>query len=575
MMLIHVLTFVLLVCSSSIFAFGVEESIPDFELVDSFGRKRAFSEFKDRQALVVVFLGSECPIANRYVPDLNALHDEYTTRGVQLLAINAAPLDSAADVARHRREFGIRFPVWRDPEHVAVKLFDAQRTPQAFVLDSKKVIRYNGRIDDRLGYTHALPKARRQDLIVALKEVLAGKKVSQPTTEFMGCIIPRDLEKPVVREVLFHRDVQPMLQNNCLSCHRPEGAAPMSFGKFAKARGWGPMMLETILDGRMPVWKADPRWGEFSNNMSLSDAEINLFADWVQGGMQRGDPQAGPPPLVWPDGWLIGEPDLVLEMPNTAQVPAKGALGYVKFNMPMGLAEDKYVKAVEIRPGNRKIVHHILTYFKGPGGKVDDPRDVYLGLESGLLEGYVPGHLPTILPDGMARKIPAGSKLYWVIHYQPTGKPEEDRSQIGFIFSDMPVKTEIKYGAAYNTDFFLEPHEKKTITSEMVFKHDAVLMGFSPHMHYRGREFRYELIYPDGRKEILLQVNDYDLDWQLSYVLKQPLNVPQGSKLFCTALMDNTKDNPRNPNPDEFVWWGEQSFLGEMMIGYFMFYWRE
>lgn len=535
--------------------------IPDFVLPDSSGKATAFSDFGDAKQVVVVFLGTQCPIGNAYVPVLNDLQKRYGDQGVQVVAINSNLADNAEAVAKHVKDFSIGFPVLFDDRQVVADIFAARRTPEAFVLDRRRNIRYVGRIDDRFGYTYKRAKARRNDLEEALKELVAGSEVSVAETEPAGCIITRKDRLEGKGAITFAKHVSRLLQKNCADCHHPGTAAPFSLMKYEDARNRAGMIRETVVERRMPPWSADPRFGHFENDLRMSDEEIDTLIAWIDGGMPMGDPNELPEPKTYAEGWQIGKPDMVFKIPAEYTVPATGTVEYQYFVTPTNFKEDVWVQASEARPGNWNVVHHIIVFVREKGGKRKQ------GLPS--VGGFAPGEEPMVLPPGVGFKVPAGAELVWQLHYTPTGKVEKDRSEVGLYLCKQPPERQSRGGGAFNFRFNIPPGaEKYRVVSQAKFSKDAELLSLMPHMHLRGRDFKYTAKYPDGRSEILLSVPDYDFNWQHRYRFSQPVPIPAGTTLECVAHFDNSIHNPANPDPAKSVRWGDQSWE-EMMIGWY------
>lgn len=535
--------------------------IPDFVLPDSSGKAIALSDFNGAKSLVVVFLGTQCPIGNAYVPVLGDLQKQYADQGLQVVAINSNLADDAESVAKHVSDFKVEFPVLVDEKQIVADLFGARRTPEAFVLDRRRQIRYCGRIDDRIGYSHKRAKARRSDVEEAVKELLADKEISIAETETAGCIITRESRLKNLGEITFAKHVSRILQKNCADCHHPGTAAPFSLLKYEDARNWSGMIRETVAERRMPPWSADPRFGHWANDLRMSTEEIDTLVAWIDGGMPMGDPGNLPKPRQYADGWQMGQPDIVFKIPSEYTVQAQGTVEYQYFVTPTNFKEDVWVQASEARPGNWEAVHHIIVYVREKGS------DRKRGLPA--VAGFAPGEEPMLLPKGVGFKVPAGAELIWQLHYTPTGKVELDRSEVGLYLCKEPPQRAVKGGAAINVRFSIPPGaESHKVVAQAKINKDVELISFTPHMHLRGRDFKYTANYPDGREEVLLSVPNYDFNWQHRYRPANPLILPAGTTIHCVAHFDNSIHNPANPDPTKAVRWGDQSWE-EMMIGFF------
>jgi len=542
------------------FTRAIGQTIADFVLPDHKGIKRGLADWKDAKVLVVCFMGTRCPIGNAYVPTLLDLQKDYRAQGVQVIGINPNLSDSDKDIASHVEKYQVSFPVLIDPQQVVADQFDARRTPEVFVLDHRRVVRYRGRIDDRFGYLYKRAKSRRQELKVAIDEVLAGKTVSVATTDPVGCLITRESRLKAQGTITYARHVSRILQNKCAECHHANTAAPFGLTSYDEAKNWSSTIKEAVVQRRMPPWHADPRYGHFSNDMRLTQQEIDTLVGWVDAGAPMGDTCDLPEKREYGDGWVIGKPDAVFKMPREYTVQARGTVKYQYFVTPTNFKQDMWVQAAEARPGNRSVVHHIIVYYRKPGTRRRR------GLAS--IVGTAPGEDPEIWPVGIGKKIPAGSELVWQVHYTPTGKQEVDRSELGLIFCKTPPRRAVRGKAAINVFFRIPPGAgNHRVVSSTRFSRDAELLSLMPHMHLRGKDFLYRAHYPDGKKEILLSVPSYDFNWQHRYRFAKPLRVPAGTRVECVAHFDNSKDNPANPDPKRMVRWGDQTW-DEMMIGF-------
>ena len=396
-----------------------------------------------------------------------------------------------------------------------------------------------------------------------------------------GALLASAADNQPAAPVTYTKDVAPILQRTCAKCHRPGEVAPMPLLNYKQVRPWARSIREMVVERRMPPWFADPHYGEFSNDCRLSQKEIDLISAWVQGGAVEGDSRDLPPAPAFIEGWNIGKPDVVLSMTQRYSVPAEGVIPYKFFVVPTNSKEDRYIQFAEIRPGNRAIVHHVIVDVMYPGkkalppaGELDLEKLGGAGIRSGGEEsdgrvvGWAPGEAPLILAPGQAKLIKAGSVLIFQVHYTTNGVPGDDVSSVGFIFSRGPVdKRVITAGAAAHSLEIPPGAQNYEATASFAFKEDSHIESLHPHMHFRGKDFQYRLVYPDGTSKILLSVPRWDFGWQLTYFLKEPVAAPKGSHLECVAHYDNSTNNKYNPDPTRLVHWGPQTW-DEMMIGY-------
>jgi len=373
----------------------------------------------------------------------------------------------------------------------------------------------------------------------------------------------------IAQQVTFYRDVLPILQNRCQECHRSGQMAPMALTTYQEARPWAKAIRQAVLTRKMPPWFADPCCGKFANDRSLTAPERDTLARWVDSGAQKGRESDAPPVKVWPDGWNIGTsntaPDAVIQMPHAFLVPKTGAVEYQYFIAPTGFKEDRWVQSVEVRPsGSLAVVHHAVVYIREPGDTwTRGPT------KADILAVYAPGSAPDVYPAGMAKLIKAGSDLVFEIHFTPSGKEVEDRIKVGMVFAKKPPAKRVLTLQMDNEKFLIPAGERDFRVSVWgTLPNDALLLGFFPHMHLRGKEFEYTRILPNGLPETLLRVKPYDFYWQLYYRLAEPMPLKKGTRLNWIATYDNSAENSRNPDPTVDVRYGHQSW-DEMMVGFF------
>jgi peroxiredoxin len=560
----------------------LNKKIENVALKDAAGKPVGLLDFKDPKAVVVVFLSFDCPVATSYAPILAELAKTYSDRGVAFVGVDSSDdLDSAA-IAKQAAEFKIPFPVYKDQQHAAADAFKAEVVPGAFLLDHNLVLRYRGRIDN--GYAARLkknPRTTRHDLKEALDELLAGKAVSIPATRVVGCAIPRDGEKTATAKVTYYRDVLPILQNNCQQCHRPGEVGPFSLMTYKQAVNWSADVKDYTQSRKMPPWK--PVEGPaFHNERKLSEKEIATLAAWADGGTPEGDPKDAPPAKQFTDCWYLGKPDLVLTVPEEMTVGASGSDLFRVFVLPTDLDEDKQVTALEVRPGNKRVVHHTLNFIDRTGQaralekkekervKKPDEQDhgpgysVAMGvgfLPQGGLGGWAPGQLGRHLPEGTYHLLPKGADVVVQVHYHRDGRVEKDRLQIGLYFAKGKADKMLKSGVIPGRFMFIpsgDPHY--VVRGETKALHDCTLYSVMPHMHVVGREIKVTLTPPDGSTLTLIAIKDWDYNWQETYFLKEPMAIKAGTKFEVEAVYDNTDKNPNNPfNPPRRVWFGEQT----------------
>ncbi len=398
-------------------------------------------------------------------------------------------------------------------------------------------------------------------------------------------------------KVTYHKDVEPILQKSCQGCHRPGEAAPMSFLTYQDTRPWAKAMRAAVLTKKMPPWFADPKYGHFSNDRTLSQPVIDTLVAWVDAGAPEGDPKDAPKPLDFVEGWAIGKPDLIIEMPKAFSVPASGKIAYQYIITPSGLTEDRWVQAAEIRPGDRSVLHHVqahaipATSNSAKSGKIGEfldadaidqatikrtevalaggkvPDMFHSGGSGEFLAGYTPGSVPMVLQPGRAKLIKAGSLILFQLHYTASGKATTDRSRLGIIFAKEPPAEHVKTVNVQNFAFTIPPGvDNYPIVARARLTRDITIVNLRPHMHGRGKDFEYRAIYPTGESEIIMRVPRWDFAWQMTYYLDKPKMLPKGTIIEVLGHFDNSANNPNNPDPAALVVYGEQTW-NEMLGG--------
>ena len=387
---------------------------------------------------------------------------------------------------------------------------------------------------------------------------------------------------PLCAAPTFYKDVLPILQDHCQTCHRTGQIGLMPLVTFQDARRWSSAIASKTGAKAMPPWFADPKIGHFSNDPSLTAAQIATLGEWSRAGAPPGNVADAPPPRKWAAGYTIPQPDLVVTMPKPVAIPAHGDVEYTYEIIHTGFTEDKWVRMSEIRPGSRQHVHHAVVYIRPPGSTwlAKSPVGVPFTAvsmadsmtTSDILLVYAPGSSPDQWPEGMAKLIPRGSDLVFQMHYTANGRAAADQTSIGMIFAKSPPMRRVMTLQLTNSHFRIPPGDPSyRVEARGTIPNDATLLSFFPHLHLRGKEFEYNIVHPENgaanRIEPLLDVN-YNFFWQLSYRLAEPRFLKAGTELQAVAIFDNSRKNPHNPDPDAEVVWGDQTY-NEMMVGFF------
>jgi len=548
-------TVFLLVAASSAFALDA------FQLPDTENRTVEVAP-KENQLTVVCFLGTECPLAKLYAPRLNALAEQFSA--VRFIAINSNQQDSLDEVCKYAETHSLAFPMLKDFRNEVADRFDAKRTPEVFVLDGEFAIRYRGRIDDQ--YTPGVSKqsASRHELREALEALTNGRDVAEAETTPVGCLIGRVREPVVDSSVSYCNQVSRLLQQHCVECHREGEIGPFSLEDYEEVSGWAETMIEVIDEGRMPPWHANPEFGEFTNSRHMSNEAKETLRTWVEAGMPYGKAEDLPEQLERKSGWrLPRDPDLVLSM-NKREfvVPEDGTVEYQYFVVDPGFTEDKWVTGAQIQPGNASVLHHSIVFIRPPDGSR------FRGI--GWLTAYVPGSRAGSYPEGHAIKVPAKSKLVFQQHYTPTGTEQTDLTTLGLTFGkDEEIHHEVYTLVGIDQQFEIPPHAENHVVRSEVYNmpHHATLRSIMPHMHLRGKSFR---LFADrgDLEDVLLDVPRYDFNWQHAYQLKEPIPLSSLDRLHFEVAFDNSAANPVNPDPEEHVTWGDQTWE-EMAVAFF------
>ena len=557
-------------------------------LRDILGRQRTVAEFDCCQALVLCFLGTDCPLANRQVPTLLELAKKYAAKPVRFLAIYPHEHESLDLISAHAVDYDLPFPVLKDLHQQLADALEVKRTPTFCVLDHDLELRFRGRINDQLSIGGGRRReASREDLALAIDDVLAGADVRVAETAVEGCLLDRarktkndDLLGP---SPTYEEHIAPLLGGRCQICHRDGSAAPFALETYEDAVRWSAMIREVVVQRRMPPWHADARFGHFANDRRLSAAEITRLTAWIDAGLPRGKAVAAAAVRAMQVSHVEParsarsysfEPDATITTERSFQVPADGTADYVFSPAPRSkthelFPETRWVQAAELRPSHPEVVHHIMA-FSVEG---DHPGPPHSFAGSRIVAMWAPGDPSFSFPSGTAMRIPARARLVFNIHYTPNGRAVRDRPTLALKFAAEPPKWEVAMRTHENTSFRIapgDPHARGEYTFKIAGRHDTRLIGLYPHMHVRGKSFRIESVLPDGSRETLLSVPRYDFNWQTMYWFKEPLELPLGSSLRAVARWDNSEHNLDNPDPTAEVRYGWQT-NEEMMIAAMMF----
>ncbi|MCY4095932.1 MAG: redoxin domain-containing protein [Gammaproteobacteria bacterium] len=547
--------------------------VENFSLLDHNGDAHELYYYSDADAVVVIVQGNACPIIRNALPDIREVRDEFVDQNVVFLMLNANLQDNRTSIQVEAEEWNIDMPILVDETQLVARGLGITRTAETFVIDpSNWDLVYRGPFNDRIGYERQKAEADAHYVVDAIQAIQNGSDVASQPVDVKGCLI--NIEEPTA-EVSFVADVVPVLERNCMSCHTPGGIGPWAMSNYEMVKGFAPMMREVLRTNRMPPWHADPHIGEWGNDRSISVEEKKLLVDWIEAGAPRGegeDPlgeivasiEANRSSVDWP----LGKPDIIIDVP-AFEVPATGVVEYQNHEIASNLTDDVWIRGIDVQPGDTNVLHHALVGSNEPGG--NSRRGVF----NNFLGGYAPGVIGDFAPEGTGTLIKKGSTIAVQMHYTPYGKTVVDETQIGLYVHDEPPERFIRHGVVINFNLAIPPNTKEHEEGAYLeFDKDAEIYSILPHSHYRGRSSTFELELPNGEREILLSVPEYDFNWQTGYVFAEPKHVPAGSKLIHKTVYDNSSQNFANPDPDKTVTWGLQSW-DEMLYGAFVFRWSD
>jgi peroxiredoxin len=549
---------------------GVGRQCPDLTLTTRDGRAIQLGDLVKDKGAVIAMTSSTCPVSKRYAATLARLHKTLEARGISLVLVNPFSSEDQQGVAAFIAEHHLDAPYVNDSDRSIAYALRASSTTEVLLLDANRTLVYRGAIDDQFGLGYHLDAPRKTYLLDAVEAMLGGFQPRIAATEAPGCELDLPSNKKTAAGGLtYHRDVARIIQQNCIRCHRPRGIAPFSLESIDAVLDRAKTIHRVVEQGHMPPWFAAPvpEGGEnpWANDRSLSARDKADLLAWLNSADRPvGDFADAPSPLSFPDHWSIPEPDLVLQLPSAFNIKAAGTMPYQTAYVETGLTEDRWVEAFEIVPTERDVVHHVIVQLMEKG---KEKRKLGDGAGS-FWAAYVPGNGARIFPSGFGRFLPAGAKLVFQIHYTPNGRAVSEQMRIGLVFAKTPPTFVSEAVGIDKKDISIPPHAANHVeTRDRTAPYDLYITSFMPHMHVRGKAFKYELISPDGRSEMLLDIPHYDFNWQLSYDLKQPKFIPKGSCVRVTAVFDNSAENKANPDPSKTVKWGAQT-EDEMMIGY-------
>ena len=551
-------------------ACGASAAVDNFRLLDHRGESHELYYYSDASAVVLMIHGNGCPIVRNLLPDFEAVRSDYEPRGVRFFMLNSNLQDTRDSISQEAEEWHVETPILVDDSQLIGESLGLTRTAEVLVLDPKSwELVYRGPLNDRVDFERQLDAPRNTYLRDSLDAMLAGEEVSNASIATKGCLINFPAAHENHQEISYSQTIAPLLRENCVVCHQDGGIGSWPMSQHLLVQGFAPMIREVIRTGRMPPWHADPQVGHWLNDRTLSIEERRTLVHWVEAGAARGegpDPLLEPPPPAISEHGL-GEPDLVIEL-SPYEVPATGVVDYKYPYVENPLDRDVWIKAMVVEPGSVEVVHHALVGTSANVSTDNDERifDNYLG-------GYAPGSQDNLLPEGTGVFVPKGGYFNAQMHYTPYGRAVTDRTRLLLYFYEQPPETFLRHGVVVNPLIRIPPGAKAHEESAYFeFERDAVLYAVLPHSHYRGKSSKFWLQYPDGRRELILSVPNYDFNWQRAYEFAEPRRIAAGTRLVHSTIYDNSSQNPGNPDPSRLVPWGQQSH-DEMLYGDFLFTW--
>ena len=550
---------------------GVGQLAVDATFRDLSGKELHVGQLaKNRRAVVFAMTSTSCPLSKKYFPSLIELAKTYESRGIGFVLVNPVATDDQQVMRRQQAALGTDAVYVFDPKGSLARVLGAITTTDVFVIDSKRTVIYHGAIDDQYGFGYVLDAPRKTFVVDALDAILDNRVPLIEATAAPGCNLTIEKSQATGQDsspsLTYHGRISRLMQRRCVACHRGGGVAPFPLDTYKDVVSHSPMISEVVKRGIMPPWFAAPHEGgqasPWSNDCSLTKTEKQDLLGWIEGDQAKGDVSNAPKPTAFAAGWEIGKPDAVFQFETAVPVKATGIIPYKYRTIETELTEDKWVQAVEVQPGERSVVHHVLVFVRPPVGS----RSEGDGIDYWAV--YVPGHGAQAYREGYARRLPKGSRLVFQMHYTANGTATEDRTRIGLVFSDKPPKYEVKTASIVNTRFKIAPGaDNQEVTASIQIPADVQILGFLPHHHLLGKATRYELLVPGRDPEWLLDVPRYDFNWQLFYKYSEPRIIKRGNSIRLKAWYDNSANNPANPDPTRTVGWGLQT-EDEMHIGY-------
>ena len=547
------------------------EAITDFSLIDHEGRFFQLSRKANQNAIVIVTLSENKRDLSRLSKEVENLAKQFTGNGIQFYFMDSSGSHDKALLSDIASAAKIPFPILIDDTQLIAEALGITRGLEAVILNPKsKELVFRGALNDRFALGSKARKASVHYAGSALTQILEGSDRLTVATETKGELINFNDKTLRVAALSYENDIAPILEQRCVSCHVEGGIAPFAMSSHQMIQGWSPMIREVLMTKRMPPGQIDKEYSnEFHSVNQISVEETQKLVHWIEGGAQHSGTRD---PLaefnITRKKWAYGEPDMIVKIPPQ-QIPATGVQDYRNLVVPLDLEEDVWVKAVEFVAGDTTVLHHIIAWASAPQGRGGGAFGL---LNQGIgLGAYAPGNSINTYPEGSGFPLEVGSGLRLQMHYTTSGKEATDASEIGIYFWDEEPEKRVLGGSAADLDISIAPFEANhEMVASKKFRQDAYLTMVGPHMHYRGTDANFKLVYPDGNTEEILNVPNYQFNWQKTYDFKEPKFIPAGTEMVFRATFDNSDMNPSNPDPSDEISWGEQSWQ-EMFFGFFRY----
>jgi hypothetical protein len=551
--------------------------VTDFGLIDHQGAQQQLTRLGNNKAVVIIAQSNTCQDNIDQLPKYKLLRTLWEKQGVKFLMLNAGKDESADAIRRAAATYDIDFPIMVDETQLVAESLKVSKAGEVIVVNPATLrLLYRGPLDKAVFQSDdgpATSAAPAQPLAGVLAKAVSGQEIKSTVTVDVkgGC----NYEFPVKAQHAqttpdYSKDVAPILKEKCTACHVQGGIAPFAMNNYNVVLGFSPMIREVLLTKRMPPAQVDPHVNRFKNANYITSNELQTLVHWIDAGSPRGAAKKDPLTDVKPikDEWHLGKPDLIVEVP-AYEVPATGVIDYFNHVIELPFDEDKYVRAVQFIPGDTRVLHHLLSYMSSPN--FDRTKPVNEENVRDFLEGYAPGKTDaTHFPEGTGVFIPKGNVLVMQMHYTTMGKAVTDKTRVGLYFHKTPPKNKyLTHPISHGGQALQIPagENEYKMNGQYSVKEDLLLYALRPHMHYRGRAFRFSVIYPDQTREVLMNVPNYNFAWQPTYRLVEPKIIPAGSRIVTDGIFDNSKYNAYNPDPTVMAKGGPQSWE-EMFIGY-------